>query len=84
MPSVEPTVFTFLLGHDFSMMSLASAIEPLRSYNRLFKERAFTWHLASLNGEPVTAANGIPFPTCPIHDVLENSHYLFICGGERV
>ncbi len=65
-------------------MSLASAIEPLRSYNRLFKERAFTWHLASLNGEPVTAANGIPFPTCPIQNVLADSHYLFICGGERV
>lgn len=84
MLSVEPTVFTFLLGQDFSMMSLASAIEPLRSYNRLFKQRAFSWHLASLNGEAVTAANGISFPTCPVNQVLAASHYLFICGGERV
>ncbi|WP_413736476.1 GlxA family transcriptional regulator [Sodalis sp. RH21] len=80
----EPLVFTFLLGHDFSMMSLASAIEPLRSYNRLYEKQAFAWHLASLNGEPVEAANGIPFATRAINDVLPGSHYLFICGGERV
>ncbi|TCL05486.1 AraC family transcriptional regulator with amidase-like domain [Sodalis ligni] len=84
MPLVEPLVFTFLLGHDFSMMSLASAIEPLRSYNRLYEKQAFNWHLASLNGEPVVAANGIPFPTRSIDDVMPGSHYLFICGGERV
>ncbi len=66
------------------MMSLASAIEPLRSYNRLYETPAFAWHLASLSGESVTAANGIPFPTRAINDVLPASHYLFICGGERV
>ncbi|TKI04234.1 GlxA family transcriptional regulator [Martelella alba] len=84
MPVVEPTVFTFLLGQDFSMMSLASAIEPLRSYNRLYEKQAFVWHLASLTGEPVTAANGIPFPTRAIDEIMAGSHYLFVCGGERV
>ncbi|WP_410012797.1 GlxA family transcriptional regulator [Sodalis sp. C49] len=84
MQSNDPIVFTFLLGHDFSMMSLASAIEPLRSYNRLYEAKTFAWHLASLAGEPVEAANGIPFPTVPVNDVLPVSHYLFICGGERV
>lgn len=84
MQSDVPIVFTFLLGQDFSMMSLASAIEPLRSYNRLYEKKAFAWRLASLTGEPVEAASGIPFPTVPIGDVLPTSHYLFICGGERV
>ncbi len=79
-----PCVFTFLLGDDFSMMSLSAAIEPLRSCNRLQETQVFRWHLASLNGEMVTAASGITFATQPVSAVLEETDYLFICGGERV
>lgn len=84
MQSTKPCVFTFLLGHDFSMMSLSSAIEPLRSCNRLQERQTFRWHLASLNGETITAASGIPFATLPVDKVLEETDYLLICGGERV
>ncbi|MBD1552730.1 GlxA family transcriptional regulator [Pseudomonas typographi] len=84
MNPAAPVVFTFLLGHDFSMMSLASAIEPLRSYNRLFGTKAYAWHLLSLDGGPVEAANGIEFPTQPMADWLGRSDYLFVCGGERI
>ncbi|PIJ49408.1 hypothetical protein BL250_13160 [Erwinia sp. OLTSP20] len=82
--NLQPWVFTFLLGDDFSMMSLAAAIEPLRSCNRLQETQAFRWHLASLNGETVTAASGIPFTTRPVNEVLAETDYLFLCGGERV
>lgn len=84
MHSDKTWVFTFLLGNDFSMMSLAAAIEPLRSCNRLLEKQVFRWHLASLNGESMTAASGIPFATRPVSEVLAESDYLFICGGERV
>ncbi len=84
MQSTRPCVFTFLLADDFSMMSLAAAIEPLRSCNRLQEKQVFGWHLASLNGETVTAANGIAFATRPVSEVLAHTDYLFICGGERV
>ena len=52
------------------MMSLSSAIEPLRSLNRLVQHEAYRWRLASLDGGPVCASNGIPFPTVPADDAL--------------
>ena len=57
-----PEIFTFLLVPGLSMMSLASAIEPLRSLNRLAGREAYRWRLASLDGAPIEASNGIPLP----------------------
>ena len=44
----------------FSLLSFAAAIDPLRSANRLLDREAYRWTLASTDGEPVTASNGIP------------------------
>ena len=49
----EPLRFAFLMIDDMSMMSLASATEPLRSANRLLGREAFRWDLCSLDGAPV-------------------------------
>ena len=53
----------FLLVEGVSMMSLASGVEPLRSLNRLIGRDAWRWRLASLDGAPVEASNGIPLAT---------------------
>ena len=37
----EPQTFAFLLVPGLSMMSLSSAIEPLRSLNRLVRHEAY-------------------------------------------
>ena len=57
----EPLRFAFLMIDDMSMMSLASATEPLRSAYRLLGREAFRWDLCSLDGAPVIASNGMPF-----------------------
>ena len=80
----EPEVFVFLLVPGVSMMSLASALEPLRSLNLLSGNQAYAWRLASPNGTPVEASNGIMLPTMPIETALHGASYLFACGGLRV
>ena len=79
-----PQVFVFLLVPGASMMTLAAALEPLRSLNRLTRRQAYVWRLASLDGAPVTASNGIPLPALACDEALEGADYLFICGGLRI
>ncbi len=76
--------FVFLLVPGFSMMSLASALEPLRSLNRLAGRQAYRWALASLDGAGVEASNGILFPTEPLAEAVPGADYLFVCGGLRI
>jgi len=80
----EPRVFAFLLVPGLSMMSLASAIEPLRSLNRLIGREVYQWRLASLDGKPLAASNGIPLPALKSDAALKGAHYLFACGGLRI
>ncbi len=49
----------FLLQPRFSMLSLFSALEPLRVVNR-FSGSLFSWHFLSVDGEPVMSSSGIP------------------------
>ena len=49
----------FLLVPNFSMIAFATAIEPLRIANRLLGHEAYRWRLASPNGKPVFASNGV-------------------------
>jgi AraC family transcriptional regulator, glycine betaine-responsive activator len=56
----QPVRIAFFLVPQFSMMSFAAAIEPLRSANRAGGSSLFEWVLASADGAAVTASNGIP------------------------
>ncbi len=76
--------FTFLLVPGLSMMSLVSAIEPLRSLNRLVRHTAYGWRFVSLDGAPVEASNGIALPAEPFQAALADTDYLFVCGGPRI
>lgn len=77
-------IVTLLLVEGFSMMSVASAIEPLRSLNRLVDREAWRWRLASLDGGVLAASNGIPIPTEAAETALPGSHYFLVCGGLRI
>jgi transcriptional regulator GlxA family with amidase domain len=80
----ECRTFAFLLVDGFSMMSLASAIEPLRSFNRLVGREVFRWRMVRLEEGPVLASNNLPFQAEPIADVLGDTNILFVCGGLRL
>lgn len=80
----KPQTVTLLLVEGFSMMGVASMIEPLRALNRLIDREAWHWRLASLDGGVLAASNGIPMPTEPAEEVLLQSQYMFVCGGLRI
>lgn len=49
----------FFVVHGFSLMALSSAIEPLRSVNRLLGRERYVWTVAADTVGPVAASNGL-------------------------
>ncbi|HAO58314.1 MAG TPA: AraC family transcriptional regulator, partial [Alphaproteobacteria bacterium] len=49
----------FLLLNEFSLLAFASAIEPLRSANRQSGRELYQWVIASTDGTPAAASNGV-------------------------
>lgn len=49
----------FFLVPQFSMISLVSAVEPLRVANRLKGKPLYSWHIYSIDGKPVDSSNGM-------------------------
>jgi transcriptional regulator GlxA family with amidase domain len=49
----------FLLIPGFSLLSYASAVEPLRAANRLSGRSLYTWSHISAQARPVTASSGL-------------------------
>ncbi|MFP8968470.1 GlxA family transcriptional regulator [Pokkaliibacter sp. CJK22405] len=74
----------FLLLDHFTMISLATAIEPLRMANQLSGRELYRWHTLSLDGKPVMASDGIQV----IPDAAANAHpdhdTLIVCGGVNI
>jgi transcriptional regulator GlxA family with amidase domain len=76
--------FGFLLAPQFSMMSLSSAIEPIRVANRLLSRRAFEWRTCSTDGKPVTASNDLVIEAEPAATVIDDVDVLILCAGTRL
>ena len=53
----------FLLLNQFSFLSFASAIEPLRAANRQSGRQIFEWVVASPSGISSVASNGVEVHT---------------------
>lgn len=71
----------FLLIDQFTMMSFTSAVEPLRSANRMSNRELFEWTALSDTGDPVTASNGIAvIADASIRDAGK-LHALVVCAG---
>ena len=51
--------FVFYLVPEFSMIAFSMAIEPLRLANRMLGMEYYSWRLASADGGPVSASNGV-------------------------
>jgi transcriptional regulator GlxA family with amidase domain len=59
-PVAFPERIGFFVVPQFALMGFASAIEPLRSANRLSGRTLYSWHILSKDGrDPVPASNGI-------------------------
>jgi AraC family transcriptional regulator, glycine betaine-responsive activator len=59
--------FVFLTLHNYSLIALSSAVEALRMANRVAEQDVYEWTLASMDGRPVAASNGLSMsPTVAI------------------
>ena len=82
-----PTRFGFLLVNDFTLISLSSAVEPLRMANRISKSETYTWKTISETGQSVTASDGLCVNVdCGIADeeALQTLDAIIVCGGRQV
>ena len=79
--SAAPRRFVFLLLDRFTMLSFASAIEPLRIANRISGETLYTWKLAGEGGDTVTCSNGASFKLDMGLDEVERDDTVLVCGG---
>ena len=79
------TTVAFLLVREFPMMSVVSAVEPLRAANRLGDHPNYAWRFYSDDGAPIAASNGmIVNVTGGLRDIaahLNQIDYLFVCAG---
>lgn len=57
-PATKRSIVFFLVP-DFTLIAFATAIEPLRSANRMLGYEAYRWRLASADGRPVKASCGV-------------------------
>ncbi len=75
--------FVFLLLDRFTMLSFASAIEPLRIANRVAGETLYTWSLAGEAGPggSVTCSNGVAFRLDLGLDEIDREVTVLVCGG---
>ena len=82
-----PTRFGFLLINDFTLISLSSAVEPLRMANRICREDHYVWKTISASGEPVSASNGLQITVdYGFNDehALHDLDLVIVCGGRRI
>ncbi len=84
---LTPKRFGFVLLNDFTLISLSSAIEPLRMANRIAGVEHFAWLTLSETGKSVSASDGLKIQVdASIQDesVLRSLDLIVVAGGINV
>ncbi|WP_322981467.1 GlxA family transcriptional regulator [Pseudomonas sp. C11] len=71
----------FLLLDDFTLIALASAVEPLRMANQLSGQELYRWFTLSKNGLPVHASDGLQITPDASLDNAPALNAVIVCGG---
>ncbi|MDZ7851575.1 MAG: GlxA family transcriptional regulator [Halomonas sp.] len=79
--SAAPQTIGFLLLENFTLFSLASAIEPLRMANQLAGRELYRWFTLSLDGEPISASDGLKVTPDAATTVPLALDMVVVCGG---
>ena len=80
----KQTTIGFLLIDEFSMIAFASAIEPLRTANRIANLNIYKWDLISHEGNPVFSSNGLKLETNSSLNEKLQLDILFVCSGLNI
>ena len=82
--TVPPHRFVFLTLPNYTMIALASAVDALRMANRVTRREAYTWTLATLDGKPAAASNGLSMAPTVALDAAGPADIVFVVGGVQV
>ena len=82
--SHQPFRIGFYLMPDFSTISFATAIEPLRMANRISGLPLYDARTITLDGEAVAASNGVRVLPDWSRDTMQRTDILFVCGPTPV
>ncbi|MGL1423645.1 GlxA family transcriptional regulator, partial [Vibrio parahaemolyticus] len=78
------TRFAFLTLPQYSMIALSNAVEPLRMANILTGRTVYEWSIASLDGVPTAASNGLQISPTVALESVKSVDILFVVGGVNV
>ncbi|MCB1389085.1 MAG: GlxA family transcriptional regulator [Rhodobacteraceae bacterium] len=76
--------FVFLLLNQFTFLSFAAAIEPLRIANRMSGQQLYRWTLLSESGRSVTCSNGATMLVDGGLGEVGRDDVVIVCGGVDV
>lgn len=79
--TVTPQALGFLLLDNFTLISLASAIEPLRMANQLAGRELYRWYTLSHDGAPVRASDGLQVTPDASTAIPLSLDWVIVCGG---
>lgn len=77
----KPRRFVFLLLDRFTLMSFASAIEPLRLANQVSGRALYAWRLAGENGHEAVCSNGAALKLDIGLEEISRDDTVMVCGG---
>ncbi len=79
-----PKRFVFLLLDQFTMLSFACAIEPLRLANMVMGYPVYRWSLAGEGGVEAVCSNGASFRLDMGLEDVDREDTVFVCGGIEI
>ncbi|MBP0048270.1 GlxA family transcriptional regulator [Marinobacterium sp. AK62] len=71
----------FFLIPEFSMISFAAVVDPLRMANRLSGKPLYRWHFYGPGDQPVVCSNGIAVPPSRPMQETDDLQRLFVVAG---
>lgn len=72
---------TLLVVPESSMMSLASALDPMRAANRISGRSLFEWKIVTLSGDPASLTCGVPVTASQCLEECDGGDLLMVIAG---
>ncbi len=79
-----PQHIALILIPEFTMMPVTAAIEPLRLANRTSEKKLYQWTMHSVDGQPVTASNGMSIAVQGDLETVPSDATIIVCAGLNV
>ncbi|MFV2035754.1 MAG: GlxA family transcriptional regulator [Halocynthiibacter sp.] len=77
----KPTRYIFVLLENFTLLSFAGAVEPLRLANQVCGRTLYTWKLAGEGGGAISCSNGAVFQLDMGLEDIGRDDVVLLCGG---